>query len=269
MNLNLTRPLAMFDLETTGISIAYDRIVEISIVKANPDNSTEVFTKRVNPIIQISEEARSIHGISNEDVENEPSFKKIAPDVIAFMGNADLGGFNVIRFDIPLLMEEFLRSDVDFNLKGRKIVDVQNIFHKMEPRNLTAAYKFYCDKDLTNAHSAEADAVATMEILKSQIEYYKDTPYKTAEEDIIYPVANNIEDLSEFSYNTKNADLAGQIIFNEKEQEVFNFGKHKGKPVEEIFRQEPQYYDWMMKSQFPLYTKKIITSIYLRKFNKE
>lgn len=269
MELNLLKPLAIIDLETTGINVATDRIVEISIVKINTDNTHEVFTRRVRPGIPISEEAQKVHGISEEDLKDKPPFNQIAQEVANFIGNADLGGFNAIKFDIPLLMEEFLRADSDFSLRGRKIIDVQNIFHKMEPRNLAAAYRFYCKNELRNAHSAEADAMATYEILKAQLDFYKETPFEEQDGKTTYPIQNDIQMLSEFSFHNRNADLAGQIIFNELGEEVFNFGKYKGRLVEEVFRKEPQYYDWMMKSQFPLYTKKIITAIYLRRFNND
>ena len=268
MELNLTRPFIILDLETTGINIGNDRIVEICLVKVMPDGSTETKTERVNPTIPIPAESHAIHGISDDDVKDKPTFAEIAPSLSAFIANADLAGYNAIKFDIPLLVEEFLRAEIDFEIKGRKLVDVQNIFHKMEPRNLAAAYKFYCKKDLVNAHSAEADTMATYEILKAQLDMYENIPYKDKDGKISHPVKNDISALSEFSYHTKNADLGGQIVFNEKGEEVFNFGKYKGKSVEKIFSAEPQYYDWMMKSQFPRYTKRVITSIYLRGFNK-
>lgn len=268
MELNLTRPIVFLDLETTGINVASDRIVEICLVKVSPGGKTEIKTERVNPTIPISAQAFAIHGISDDDVKDKPTFAQLAQSLAHFIGNADLSGYNAIKFDIPLLVEEFLRAEVDFDLKGRKIVDVQNIFHKMEPRNLSAAYKFYCKKDLVNAHSAEADTVATMEILLAQLDRYKDTGYEDKNGAITYPIKNDMSLLSDFSYQTKNADLVGQIIFNDKGEEVFNFGKYKGTSVAKTFANEPQYYDWMMKSQFPLSTKKVITAIYLRGFNK-
>jgi DNA polymerase III subunit epsilon len=268
MELNLTRSLIFLDLETTGISVATDRIVEICLVKQSPGGKTEIKTERVNPTVPISAQAKAIHGISEEDVKDKPTFAQLASQLSQFIGNADLAGYNAIKFDIPLLVEEFLRVEIDFDLKGRKLIDVQNIFHKMEPRNLSAAYKFYCQKDLVNAHTAQADTLATMEILMAQIERYEHTSYEDKNGTIIYPVKNDMALLSEFSYQTKNADLAGHIIFNDKGEEVFNFGKYKGNPVAKTFTTEPQYYDWMMKSQFPLSTKKVITAIYLRGFNK-
>lgn len=268
MELNLNRPLVFIDLETTGINVATDRIVEICMIKVHPDGREETLTQRINPTIPISQESYEIHGISQEDVKDEPTFADMAPSFSGFIGNADLAGYNAIKFDIPLLVEEFLRANIDFDLKNRRLVDVQNIFHKMEPRNLVAAYKFYCDKELVNAHSAEADTVATLEILKAQLDMYKGKQYKDRDGKTSQPVVNDVATLSEFSYHTKNADLIGHIIYNEDGDEVFNFGKYKGKSVEKTFGIEPQYYDWMMKSKFPLSTKKIITSIYLRGFNK-
>ncbi len=269
MELNLTRPLIFIDLETTGINVATDRIIEISMVKISPEGEKEILTERVNPTIPVSPQAYAVHGISNEDLADKPTFAQLAPGFLAFIGNADLAGYNAIKFDVPLLVEEFLRVEVDFEIKNRRLIDVQNIFHKMEPRNLAAAYRFYCNKDLINAHSAEADAVATYEILKSQLDKYEGVDFEEKDGSVSRPVENDVNKLSEFSYHNKNADLVGHIIYNEKGEEVFNFGKYKGKSVAKQFRLEPQYYDWMMKSHFPLSTKKVITAIYLRGFNKE
>jgi DNA polymerase III subunit epsilon len=269
MELNLTRPLAFFDLETTGIKVATDRIVEICIFRVNPDGSTKTKTKRINPGMPIPWEATAIHGITDDDVKDAPKFADLAAELAQFLENCDLAGYNSNHFDIPLLVEEFLRTDIEFDLKGRRFVDVQNIFHKMEPRNLHAAYKFYCDRELENAHSAEADTIATYEILKSQLDRYKDKVYKDKKGNEIQAVQNDVRALSEFSYVTRNVDLIGHIVMNERNQEVFNFGKHKGKRVDEVFRSEPSYYDWIMKSEFPLSTKKVITSIKLRGFNNE
>ncbi|MCD4679728.1 MAG: 3'-5' exonuclease [Bacteroidales bacterium] len=268
MKINLSRPLAFFDLETTGLSISNDRIIEISIMKVFPEGNTESLTHRLNPGIQISEEAESIHGISNLDVKDEPSFKDLAGSFVTFLDNCDLAGYNLIKFDIPLLVEEFLRVEVDFDLSGRSIIDVQNIFHKMEPRTLKGAYKFYCNKELENAHSAEADNIATFEVFKSQLDKYENIEVTNADGLKSVPVINDVKKLSEFSYFKKNADLVGHIVFNKENIEVFNFGKHKGKTVEEVFTKEPSYYAWMMKSEFPLSTKKVITAIKLRGFNK-
>ncbi|MFU8844141.1 MAG: exonuclease domain-containing protein [Bacteroidales bacterium] len=268
MELNLTKPIVFIDLETTGLNVTADRIIEICMIRVMPDGKTETVTQRINPTIPISKEAFQTHGISDDDLKNEPLFTDLAHSFSKFIGHADMAGYNAIKFDIPMLVEEFLRAGVDFDLKNRKIVDVQNIFHKMEPRNLAAAYRFYCNKELLNAHSAEADTIATYEILKAQLERYKETPFEDKEGNVTYPIKNDIASLSAFSYHTRNVDLVGHIIFNEKEEEVFNFGKYKGRPVEKVFLQEPQYYDWMMKGQFPFSTKKVITSIYLRGFNK-
>ena len=268
MELNLTRSIAFLDLETTGINVATDRIVEICIIKVAKDGSTQTKTERVNPTIPIPAQSTAIHGITDEDVKDKPTFSELAASLAKFIGNSDLSGYNAIKFDIPLLVEEFLRVEVDFDIKNSRIVDVQNIFHKMEPRTLSAAYKFYCNKELTNAHSAEADTLATFEILKAQLDKYKEVAFKDKDGNISYPVKNDMQQLSEFSYHNKNADLAGHLIFNDKGEEIFNFGKYKGKTVSQVFSKEPQYYDWMMKSQFPLSTKNVITAIYLRGFNK-
>lgn len=255
MKLALKKPIVFFDLETTGVNVASDRIVEISILKLHPDGKKEVKTRRVNPEMKIPIESSEIHGIYDEDVKDEPTFKAIAKSLATFIDNSDLAGYNSNKFDVPLLMEEFLRVGVDFDLKSRKLVDVQNIFHKMEQRTLVAAYKFYCDKELIDAHSAEADNIATFEVLESQLEKYEE-------------LENNVEFLSEFSTRNKTADLMGRIVFDKNDVEVFNFGKHKGKSVAKVFEEEPSYYSWMMNGDFPLYTKKILTEIKLRGFNK-
>lgn len=255
MNLKLNKPIVFFDLETTGVNVSTDRIVEISILKLHPNGEKEVKTRRVNPGMSIPKGASEIHGIYDEDVKDEPTFKAIAKSLSIFIGNSDLAGFNSNRFDVPLLAEEFLRVGVDFDVENRKLVDVQNIFHKMEQRTLIAAYKFYCDKSLENAHSAEADIKATYEVLEAQVDKYDE-------------LENNIEFLSEFSTRNKTADLVGRIVFNEEGKEVFNFGKHKGKEVEKVLAKESSYYKWMMEGDFPLYTKKVLTNIKLRAFNK-
>lgn len=263
MLLNLTKPLAFFDLETTGVNIGADRIVEISIVRINIDNSKDILTKKVNPGIPIPEFSSKIHGIYDKDVINCESFKELAPQLAVFLNNCDLAGFNSNKFDVPFLIEEFLRADVDFDLKNRKLIDVQNIFHMMEPRNLTAAYKFYCNKPLENAHSAEADTLATYEIFKAQLERYQNTELIDDKGNTFIPVKNDMNILSKLTARTKNVDLAGRIVYNEHNIEVFNFGKHKDKSVKEVFEKEPSYYNWMMQGDFPLYTKKILTQIRL------
>lgn len=261
--MNLTKPLAFFDLETTGINVGSDRIVEISIVRVNLDNSTDILTKRVNPTIPIPELTSRIHGIYDKDIADAPTFKQLAPQLAQFLTNCDLAGFNSNKFDVPVLVEEFLRAEIDFDLKNRRLIDVQNIFHLMEPRNLSAAYRFYCDKTLENAHSAEADTIATYEIFKAQLARYEGQEQVDDKGNKTIPVKNDMTVLSELTARNKNADLAGRIVFNDKGEEVFNFGKHKDKTVREIFGKEPSYYSWMMQGDFPLYTKKIITQIRL------
>ena len=261
MELILTRPLAIFDLETTGVNVATDRIVEICVVKVMPDGSHQVMTQRLNPGIPISRESTMIHGITDLDVKDCPSFKDIAPGLYEFLDQADLSGYNAIKFDIPLLVEEFLRVGIDFSLMNRHIVDVQNIFHKMEPRTLKAAYRFYCNKNLEMAHSAEADTMATYEVLKAQLDAYDGQEYTDPDGITSKPVKNDIKSLHDFSFNTRNVDLVGHIVFNEKQEEVLNFGKYKGRSIEDVFAKEPSYYDWMMKSQFPLSTKRVIQPI--------
>jgi DNA polymerase-3 subunit epsilon len=267
MKLNLSRPIAFFDLETTGVTVGSDRIVEISIIKIHPDGSEEVMTRRVNPGIPIPAQASAIHGIYDKDVKDEPSFNELAPQIALFLKNCDLGGYNSNKFDIPLLAEEFYRAGIDFEIGNRRFVDVQNIFHKMEPRTLRAAYKFYCGKELLNAHSAEADIRATYEVLMAQIERYDGVEYEDGKGNISRPVVNDINALHDFSFNTRNADLVGHIVFDENGVEVFNFGKYKGRAVAEVFQKEPQYYDWMKKADFPLSTKKLLDTIMLRGFN--
>ncbi|MBW6459026.1 MAG: 3'-5' exonuclease [Bacteroidales bacterium] len=264
MQLSLTRPLAIFDLETTGTNVATDRIVEISVIKLMPDGSKEALNQRINPGMPIPNEATLIHGITDLDVKESPSFNDFAPKLNDFLENADLSGYNAIKFDIPLLVEEFLRAGIDFSLMDRHVVDVQNIFHKMEPRTLKAAYKFYCGRILEMAHSAEADAMATYEVLLAQLDFYHDQEYTDPDGMVSKPVKNDVKALSDFSYYTRNVDLVGHIVFNEKQQEVLNFGKYKGQSVEQIFTKEPSYYDWMMKSQFPLSTKRVIQAIWKR-----
>lgn len=251
MKLNLKNPIVFFDLETTGINVVSDRIVEISILKIHPNGKEETDTLRVNPTIPIPKSSTEIHGITDDDVKDKPTFAEVAKSILKIIEGCDLAGYNSNKFDIPLLAEEFLRVDVDVDLKKRKFIDVQVIFHKKEQRTLSAAYKFYCKKELINAHSAEADTRATYEILKSQLDMYSD-------------LENDIEKLSSFSSHNKNVDLVGRIIADEKGIERFNFGKYKGKSVVEVFEKDPAYYSWMIKSDFPLYTKKVLTSIKLR-----
>ncbi|SMO68531.1 3'-5' exonuclease [Solitalea koreensis] len=264
MQLKLKRPLAFFDLETTGVNIASDRIVEISILKIMPDGSSEVKTKRVNPLIPIPIESSLIHGIYDEDVKDEASFKQIAKGLAQFLEHSDLAGYNSNKFDVPMLMEEFLRAGVDFDIEGRKLVDVQNIFHQMEQRTLKAAYKFYCNKSIENAHSAEADVKATYEVFLAQLEKYDGVEFEDKSGKKYVPVVNDVEALHKFTYIRDVVDFAGRMVYDVKGRELFNFGKHKGKPVEDVFTTEPTYYDWMMNGDFPLYTKKKLTEIRLR-----
>lgn len=253
MELKLNNPILFFDIESTGLNVATDRIVEISAVKVFPDGHQEIKTRRINPTIPISPEAQAVHGISNEDVKDCPTFKQIAKSLAQWMSGCDIAGYNSTKFDIPLLAEEFLRADVhDFDFRKRKLVDVQTIFHKMEQRTLSAAYKFYCNKNLENAHSAEADTLATYEILKAQLDRYSD-------------LQNDISFLSEFSTKNRNVDYAGRIVYNDKDVPVFNFGKHRGVPVKDVLAKEPSYYSWMMNGDFTLDTKKILTEIHLGK----
>ncbi len=251
MSLSLSKPICIFDLETTGINTAKDRIVEMSIIRVEPDGTEILKTWRVNPEMPIPLEASKIHGIYDDDVKDEPTFKEIAHEVFEMIQDADLAGFNSNRFDVPLLAEELLRAEIDFDLKTNNLIDIQNIFHKMEPRNLTAAYRFYCDGDLTNAHSAEADTKATYEILKAQLEKYEDLP-------------KDMEKLSKFSSYFNAADFQGRIIYNDQNEEVINFGKYKGQKVEDVLAKDKGYFGWIMRADFPLYTKKIIQNVYDR-----
>lgn len=269
MELKLTHPLAFLDLETTGIKVATDRIVEICILRLSPDGTSRIRTDRINPEMPIPPEVTAIHGIRDEDVRDCPTFRELAHDLDQFLEGCDIAGYNSNHFDIPLLVEEFLRAETEFELKGRRFIDVQNIFHRMEPRNLRAAYKFYCDRELENAHSAEADTLATYEILKAQLDRYAESTVKDRNGKLIRPVVNDVRALSDFSYSTRAVDLVGHIIYNDRNVEIFNFGKHKGRAVTEVFRTEPSYYDWIMKSEFPLSTKRVVTSIKLRGFNNE
>ncbi|NLP56699.1 3'-5' exonuclease [Lutibacter sp. B1] len=256
MELKLKKPIVFFDLETTGINIAKDRIVEISILKVHPNGNKESKTWLVNPEIEIPKEASDIHGITNEKVVNEPTFKMLANQISDMIKGCDLAGFNSNRFDIPLLAEEMLRADVDFDMNNRVSVDVQVIFHKKEERTLSAAYQFYCGKDLENAHSAEADTNATYEILKAQLDKYDD-------------LENDIKFLNEFSTFNKRADFAGFIMFNDDGEEIFTFGKYKGHKVEDVLEKDKGYFSWIQNADFPLYTKKVLTAIKLRSFNNK
>lgn len=252
MNLKLTRPLVFFDLETTGIHIAKDRIVAIALLKIYPNNTKESKSWLVNPLIPIPKESTAIHGITNEGVKNEPTFQQIAPKVYSYFKGADVAGFNSNRFDVPLLVEEFLRNNIeDFTKEKRAFIDVQAIFHKKEQRTLSAGYEFYCGKKLKDAHNALADTQATYEILLAQTQRYDD-------------LKGDVKTLHNFSIHKKFADLAGFIAYNSLGQEIFTFGKYKGKVISEIFKENPAYYAWIQKAVFPLYTKKIFTQIHLK-----
>jgi len=264
MKLNLKRPLAFFDIESTGTNVGSDRIVELSVIKLNPDQAEEVKTWRINPGMPIPLESSLVHGIYDEHIKDEPAFETLAASVAEFIGDADLAGYNSNKFDIPLLMEEFLRADVQFDLENRFFVDVQNIFHQMEQRTLKAAYQFYCNKQIVNAHSAEADTRATMEVLLAQIEKYEGADWEDKSGKVSKPVVNDVEGLHKFTNLSRPLDFAGRMVYNEKGEEVFNFGKHKGKKIEEVFNIEPSYYSWMMQGDFPLYTKRKLEEIYTR-----
>lgn len=253
MQLNLKNPLVFFDLETTGIDIVKDRIIEISYVKVFPNGKEETKTMRINPEMPIPPASTAIHGITDEDVKDCPKFKEVAKTLAAQIEGCDLAGYNSNRFDIPLLAEEFLRAGVDIDLTRRKFIDVQTIFHKMEQRTLSAAYKFYCNKNLENAHTAAADTMATYEVLKAQLDRYPE-------------LKNDVKFLSDFSCFTNNVDFAGRMVYNDKGEAVFNFGKYKGRLVEEVFKTDPSYYAWMMNNDFPLNTKQKLTEIKLKSF---
>ena len=256
MKLHLKNPLIFFDLETTGMNIASDRIVEISYLKIYPDQREESKTFRINPTIPIPPEVTAIHGISDDDVKDAPVFSEIAKTLVNIFEGCDFAGYNSNKFDLPLLAEEFLRANVDYDLKKRKFIDVQVIFYKMEQRTLSAAYQFYCNKDLTNAHSAEADTLATYEVLQAQLDMYPD-------------LQNNVDQLSNYSAHSRTVDFVGRIVYNDKDEEIFNFGKYKGLTVTSVLAKDPSYYSWMMNGDFPLYTKNVLTAIKLRDFNKK
>ncbi len=258
MQLALKNPLLFFDIESTGLNVASDRIVEISLVKVSPaapgqPNDVEVKTRRINPTIPITPGAQAVHGISDEDVKDCPTFKQLAKSLAKLMEGCDIAGYNSLKFDIPMLAEEFLRAGVEFDFRKRKLVDVQNIFHKKEQRTLKAAYKFYCGQNLDNAHSAEADTMATYEVLEAQLDRYAHD-----EED---PLQNDVSWLAKYSCQSRFVDYAGRIVLNDDDVPVFNFGKHRGRPVAEVLKKEPSYYSWMMEGDFTLDTKQQLTKI--------
>lgn len=266
MNLNLKTPLAFFDLETTGTNVIKDRIVEFSIFKLMPNGEQIIRTQLINPTIPIPEETSKIHGIYDADVADKPTFKEIAKELAKFLEGTDLAGFNSIKFDVPLLVEEFLRADVSFDISKRKLIDVQRIFHMMEKRNLTAAYKFYCNKTLVNAHSAEADTQATLEIFEAQVRKYENMDVYDGLGNKIGVIKNDMETIHNITAGNM-IDLAGRMILKDKDI-YFNFGKHKGKKVTDVLDKEPSYYDWIMKSDFPLDTKRKLTEIKLQAFKQ-
>ncbi|HAA21037.1 MAG TPA: DNA polymerase III subunit epsilon [Cytophagales bacterium] len=266
MKLHLKNPLAFFDLETTGTNIVNDRIVEYSFLKVMPNGEIIRNTGRVNPERKIPKESSMIHGIYDEDVKDEPTFKQVAKSLIQFLEGADLAGFNILKFDVPVLVEEFLRVEMDFDVSQRKMVDAQKIFFMMEKRTLSAAYKFYCGKDLTDAHSAEADTQATYEVLESQIERYLDQPVLDMMGKKVGTIVNDMGKLHDIT-SSNTVDFAGRLVYNHQGEEIFNFGKHKGTRVTEVFQKEPAYYDWMMRGDFPRDTKRKLTEIKLRSFN--
>ncbi|MBH2003486.1 MAG: 3'-5' exonuclease [Sphingobacteriia bacterium] len=247
MKLQLNRPLAFIDLETTGVNISNDRIVEIGIVKILPDGAKQVKRKLINPLMPIPAGASDVHGITDEMVKDAPGFKQVANEIKQFIENCDMGGYNSNRFDVPMLIEEFLRAGIEFSVEGRKLVDVQKVFHMMEQRTLSAAYKFYCNKTLEGAHSAEVDATATWEVLEAQVERYPQ-------------IGATVDSIVKFTGEDEIVDFARRFV-KEKGVEVFNFGKHKGKPVVQVLKEEPQYYDWMMKGDFAMDTKQKLTEI--------
>lgn len=256
MKLNLRRPLVFFDLETTGTNILRDRIVEISVVKVTPDGEREVKTSRINPEMHIPEESTAIHHITDEMVAQAPTFRQISKSLNQFFDDCDIAGFNSNKFDVPLLVEEFARAGINFDVNGRKFIDVQNIFHKMEQRTLVAAYRFYCGKELNGAHSANADTMATLEVLESQLDRYPD-------------LKNDVDYLSEFSSGGRSLDLAGRIVLDDNDVPVFNFGKHKGRPVEDVLHREPSFYSWIMQGEFPKNTKDVLTQLRYKYLNKK
>ncbi len=261
MKLNLVRPIAFIDLETTGIDIVKDRIIQIAVLKVFPDGKEEMKTWMINPTIPIPAVTSEIHGIYDEHVKNNPTFKDIADSLVNYINDSDLAGYNSNRFDIPVLIAEFSRVDIDFKLEGRKIIDVQTIFHKMEPRSLKAAYRYYCGEKLVGAHDAENDIRATYEVFKAQLERYENEEYEDKDGNISYPVKNNLDELQEF-IPFDFLDPTKRVIYDEHNEVIFNFGKYKGKPVAESFKKEPNYYKWMMEKEFSVFTKKAVTKIW-------
>jgi len=267
MKLNLKIPLCCFDLETTGINITQDRIIEIAVIKVMPNGEVIKKSNLVNPTIPISAESTAIHGISDTDIKDKPTFKEVAKEYARFFEGADLAGFNILKFDVPMLVEEFLRAGVEFDYSRKKLIDAQKIFHMMEKRTLSAAFKFYCGKEMSNAHSAEADTQATLDVLYAQVERYENQEVTDGLGKKIGVIQNDMEVLNKLTASDL-VDLAGRMTRNEKGEAVFNFGKHKNKPVSQVFKEEPSYYDWMMNGDFPLDTKRRLTEIKLSGLKK-
>ncbi len=263
MPLHLRNPIAFFDLETTGVSVTQDRIVEVAVIKASPNGEHTIFQKRVNPEIPIPTEASSVHGIYDKDIQDAPTFKKIAKELIHFLHGCDLAGFNILRFDIPILAESFLRADVEFSIDHHKVVDVQKIFHLMEKRDLITAYQFYCNKELKNAHNALEDARATMEVLHAQVDRYDGRNITDNNGKALGKITSDIESLHTITAADTFIDYAGRMIYNDQKVPAFNFGKYKGKTVQQVLRRDPAYFDWIMKSDFALDTKRKLTQIKL------
>lgn len=262
MKLNLKIPLCFFDLETTGINITQDRIIEIAVIKVMPNGEVIKKSNIVNPTIPIAPESTAIHGIGNDDVKDKPTFKEVAKEYARFFEGSDLAGFNILKFDVPVLVEEFLRADVEFDYSRKKLIDAQKIFHMMEKRTLSAAFKFYCDKEITDAHSAEADTQATLEVLYAQIARYENQEVTDGLGKKVGIVKNDMEVLHKLTASNL-VDLAGRMVRNEKNEIIFNFGKHKGKVATQVLKDEPSFYDWMMNGDFPLDTKRRLTEIKL------
>ena len=267
MKLNLKIPICFFDLEATGVNIAHDRIIEIAVIKLMPNGEMQKKINLLNPTIPITTESTAIHGITNEDVKDKPVFKEVAREYARFMEGCDLGGFNVLKFDIPMLVEEFLRADVEFDYSRKKIIDAQKIFHLMEKRTLSAAYQFYCQKEMDNAHSAEADTQAALEVLMAQVARYEGRDVTDGLARKVGVIKNDMETLAKL-VGDNLVDLAGRMVRNEKGQVIFNFGKHKSKLVDQVFKDEPAYYDWMMNGDFPLDTKRKLTEQKLKNLQK-
>ncbi len=266
MTLDLKNPLVFFDLETTGTNVSEDHIIELSFVKLTVKGERITKTQRINPGVSIPKDSIQFHGITDEDVKDAPTFKQVAKELANFLEGCDLSGFAVIKFDVPMLVEEFLRADVEFEIKNRKIIDSQKIFHLMEKRNLASAYRFYCHKELIDAHSAEADTIASLEVLEAQVQKYSGQDVVDLKDKKLGTISNDMSVLHDLT-NSNLVDLAGRMVLNDKKEEIFNFGKHRGKIVSQVLKNEPMYYDWMMNGNFPLDTKRKLTEIKLRGFN--